>query len=288
VKELQAERDRLARLKEAAPLWQQRLGDGYERLVQDTDHLCLTRTRALVQEVGDLIDAGDPVAMWPEWQAWMLERVQYEQAVVVQQIRQRASDLDVDLADYFRSMLGHDVESPALEVLSPPPGIAAPTVRFERTSGRRHLLNAMKATSGSITMFSVLSVMAGISLGPLAVAPAGLLARNALRDERKRGLERNRMLAKAQASRFCEDVRLATGRVVRLQCQTVRIALRDHYQTVAADLTKSVIAQLAELSKSMQRNDVLQRQHKADIEQELITMRAIRDRLAEHGGAKSS
>ena len=198
VKELQAERDRLARLKEAAPLWQQRLGDGYERLVQHTDHLSLTRTRALVQEVGDLIDAGDPVAMWPEWQAWLLERVEYEQAAVVQEIRQRAADLDVDLADHFRSMLGHDVESPELEVLSPPTRIAPPNVRFEITSGRRHLLNAMKATSGSITMFSVLSVMAGISLGPLAVAPAGLLARNALRDERKRGLERNRMLAKAQ------------------------------------------------------------------------------------------
>jgi hypothetical protein len=135
------------------------------------------------------------------------------------------------------------------------------------------------AYSGAI-MFTMLSSLAGIALGPIGIGIGLVMGRKGLRDEKKRQLEQRRAQAKNAVRRYCDEVNFVMGKDSRDTIRRIQRVLRDHYSGLAEQLNRSNSEALAAAGEAARRSDSDREKRLRDLDAELGRLRLVRQRAA--------
>lgn len=282
VDELTATKARVESLRSAAAKWMQTLSDGIADLNSDIDHDLRARIRNVIAEADDALEVNDPADNWPEMEAWLQARTSYELLANYTLLRRRADDLSEQVGEHFREVSGDVLEQFA--VYNPTPLLTQAqidhNIKLEKMSVGKQTMIALKSTYGGMIMFTMLSSMAHIALGPLGIGIGLVMGRKGLRDEKERQLQQRRGQAKNAIRRYCDEVSFVTGKDSRDTLRRIQRQLRDHYSTRADELNKSNAAALQSANDVAKRTQSEREQRLKALDAELARLRLLRERAA--------
>jgi uncharacterized membrane-anchored protein YhcB (DUF1043 family) len=282
IDELTATKARVESLRSAAAKWMQTLSDGIADLNSDIDHDLRARIRHVVQEADDAMETSDPADNWPETEAWLQARTSYELLANYTLLRRRADSVSEQVADHFREVSGEVLEQFA--VYNPTPLLTQAqidhNIKLEKMGVGKQTMLALKSTYSGMIMFTMLSSMAHIALGPLGIGIGLVMGRKGLRDEKERQAVQRRGQAKNAIRRYCDEVSFVTGKDSRDTLRRIQRQLRDHYSARADELNKSNTAALQGANDVAKRTQVEREQRLKALDAELTRLRLLRERAA--------
>jgi hypothetical protein len=282
IDELTAAKARVDSLRSAAAKWMQTLGDGVADLTSDIDHDLRARIRHVLQEADDALENSDPADNWPEMEAWLESRTSYELVANYTLLRRRADDLSEQVADHFREVSGEVLEQFA--VYNPTPLLTQAqmdhNIKLEKMSVGKQTMLAMRSTYSGMIMFTMLSSMAHIALGPLGIGIGLVMGRKGLKDEKERQVQQRRGQAKNAIRRYSDEVSFVTGKDSRDTLRRIQRQLRDHYSARADELNKSNSAALQSANDVAKRSQADREKRLKDLDAELTRLRMLRERAA--------
>jgi GTPase Era involved in 16S rRNA processing len=282
ISELTATRERVEALKSAAAKWMQTLSDGIADVSSDIDHDMRARIRQVIQEAEDALEASDPADTWAEMEVWLESRTSYELLTNYALLRERAEQLSAQVADHFREASGEVLNRFA--VYNPAPLLDQaridPNVKVERMTAGKQTMVALRGTYGGLIMFTMLSSLAHIALGPLGLGIGLVMGRKSLREEKERQLTMRRSQAKNAVRRYCDEVTFVAGKDSRDTLRRIQRQLRDHYSARAEELNKSNAQALAAATEAAKRGQAEREKRLKDLDAELARLRTLGQRAA--------
>jgi hypothetical protein len=238
---LNATKERVEALRTAAAKWSQTLTDGVADLTSDIDHDLRNRIRHITQEADDAIENVDPADTWGEMEAWLQARVSYEVLANYALLRQRADDLSEQVGAHFREASGEVFNE--LGVYNPTPVASQARIEhkieLEKMKAGKQAMVALRSAYGGALMFTMLSSLAGIALGPISIGIGLVMGHKGLRDEKKRQLLNRRTQGKNAMRRYCDEVNFVMSKDSRDTLRRIQRQLRDHYSALAEELNRS-------------------------------------------------
>jgi hypothetical protein len=284
VRELEATKERVARLRGDAARWVLTLNDGIADLSADADHDLRSRIRVLLREAEEAIDDTDPAETWPEFERWLYGRVGWEVSGSYGVVSKRTSELTEVIADHFREALGDseiDVEVTAPLITAEQLGVSA-TADFEPTKRREEGLTAMRGAYGGTLMFSMATSMVGLGVLAPFTLPVGLLmGRKALREDRERRLTMRRQEAKQALRRYVDEAQFAVGKDQRDTLRRVQRELRDRFQQRALELERTLGDAVEATQQAARTSEAEREQRLRDVQAELGRIDVLRKAAAE-------
>ena len=290
VAELTAVREHIQLLRSAAAKWNQTLSDGIADLVSDIDHDLRSRIRGVVAEAEETIEQSDPADTWPEIRAWLRDRVAQEMLTNYTLLRTRAAELSELVGTHFAETSGEILEQISVH----DPELVLADQEFEakadptRMTIRKQALVAMRSAYGGAVMFVMLGMMAGVSLGPIALGIAAVMGHRGLREEKQRQLELRRLETIGAVRRYCDQVGFVMNKDSRDALRTVQRELRDHYAALAEQFDRSNAEALQRAGEAAGRSQAERKQRLSDIEAELARIQQLRARACESGPARAA
>lgn len=282
IDDLTAAKARVDSLRSAAAKWMQTLSDGVADLTSDIDHDLRARIRHVLQEADDALEVSDPADTWPEMEVWLQARTSYELLANYTLLRRRADDLSEQVADHFREASGEVLEQFA--VYNPTPLLTQAqldhSVKLEKMSVGKQTMLALRSTYSGMIMFTMLSSLAHIALGPLGIGIGLVMGRKGLRDEKERQMQARRGQAKNAIRRYSDEVSFVTGKDSRDTLRRIQRQLRDHYSARADELNKSNAAALQSANDVAKRTQSERDKRLKDLDAELTRLRMLRERAA--------
>ena len=127
-------------------------------------------------------------------------------------------------------------------------------------------------------MFTMIGNMAGIALGPVAVAIGLFMGRKQLRDEKERQLQIRRNQAKNSHRKYTDEVSFVVGKDSRDTLRRVQRQLRDHYGAVAEQLMRSASETLNKAQQAAQSDQTTREKRLRDVRAEIDRIGALRAR----------
>jgi hypothetical protein len=283
ISELTAAKQRAEGLRERSAKWQQLLQDGFSDIASDIDFDLRDRARAVLHEAEETINEGDPAKNWDEFEAWLRQRLAAEALENYAMFVRRAKEVAADVSEHF-ALAEADVIR-VREVAAPVDLIGEFTVD-SKFLGRRAkgagLATFQKAYSGML-MFTMLTHLAGLVIMPVflpvaGLAPALLMGRAGLMDDRRRKLEQRRAEAKATVRRFVDDFNLQVGKDSRDAVRHVQRELRSACADRVTELQRSASEALAAAQASVTSNESASAQRQR-IDSDLVTLASLRSRM---------
>jgi hypothetical protein len=278
--DLTATKARVESLRSAAAKWMQTLSDGVADLSSDIDHDLRARIRHVIQEADDAVETRDPADNWPEMEAWLQARTSHELLANYTVLRRRADDLSEQVGEHFREVSGEVLEQFA--VYNPTPLLTQAQldhdIKLEKMSIGKQTMVALRGSYSGMIMFTMLSSMAHVALGPLGIGIGLVMGRKGLRDEKERQLQQRRAQAKNAIRRYCDEVSFVTGKDSRDTLRRIQRQLRDHYSARADELNRSNSEALQNASDSAKRSQSERDQRLKDLDAELTRLRVLRER----------
>ncbi len=267
-------------LKHAAARWSQTLSDGIADLGSDIDHDLRARIRTIVQEVDEVIEAADPADSWAELEAWVRARTSHELVENYTQLRDRAAELSEQVAEHFRQASASVLDRFA--VYHPEPLLAQAMggrdVEFGKMGVGKQTMVALRSSYGGALMFTMLSSMAGVALGPIGIGIGLIMGHRGLREEKKRQLTQRRAQAKNSVRRYCDEVSFVTGKDSRDTLRRIQRQLRDHYSARAEELNRSTAEALKAASDIARQSQSEREDRLRNLDAELNRLRTLRTR----------
>lgn len=274
VQQLETAKGQAEQLRTAGARWQQTLNDGFADLNSDVEYELRMRLRAISQEADESIDQSQPGKIWNQFQSWLERRVTSEIADIYALVASRTKELVGVVADHFEE---------AQPDIGSPPGVETPEQILHGIGGpaglqRRKVqvftqgLNVIRSGYGGISMFGMMSSIAGVGmamLNPVSIGIGVLLGGKAITDDRDRRLVQARAEAKQAHRKYVEEITLQVGKDSRDTLRRVQRGLRDAFQDVAAELQRSVSEALQSAQTAV----------KADQENRGKTLRAAESQL---------
>jgi hypothetical protein len=277
IDELNTTKRRVESLRTSAAKWSQTLNDGIADLSADIDHDLRSRVRRITQEADDAIEEIDPADTWGEMESWLQSRVSYDVLANYTMLRARATELSEQVAQHFREASGGTLHP--VGVFNPAP--VASQARFEsnieleKMKAGKQAMVALKSAYGGAIMFTMLSSLAGIALGPLSIGIGLVMGRKGLRDEKKRQVAQRRAQAKNAMRRYCDEVNFVMGKDSRDTLRRVQRQLRDHYSGLAEELTRSNAEALTAAAEAARRSQADREKRLRDLDAELTRLRQL-------------
>ena len=284
VRDLEATKERVTRLRGDAARWVITLNDGIADLNADADHDLRSRVRALLREAEAAIDDADPADMWPEFERWLYGRVGWDISESYAVTSTRTGELAEVIGDHFREALGEieiDVHVAAPIVSAEQLGVSA-TAEFDPVKRRETGLAAVRGAYGGTLMFSMATSMVGLGmLAPLTLPVGLLMGRKALRDDRERRLAMRRQEAKQALRRYVDEAQFAVGKDQRDTLRRVQRELRDQFQDRALELERTLGEALEAAQQVALTSEAEREQRLRDVEAELGRIDVLRKAAAE-------
>ena len=275
---LNATKDRVEALRTAAAKWSQTLTDGIADLNSDIDHDLRNRIRHITQEADDAIENVDPADTWGEMEAWLQARVSYEVLANYALLRQRADELSEQVGAHFREASGEVFNE--LGVYNPTPVASQARIEhkieLEKMKAGKQAMVALRSAYGGALMFTMLSSLAGIALGPISIGIGLVMGHKGLRDEKKRQLLTRRTQGKNAMRRYCDEVNFVMSKDSRDTLRRIQRQLRDHYSALAEELNRSNAESLAAATAAAKKNQSERESRLRDIEAELNRLNQLR------------
>ncbi len=280
VDELTAVKERVEALKHTAARWSQTLNDGIADLGSDVDHDLRARIRSLLQEADEVVEATDPAEQWAELEAWLRARTSHEVVANYTLLRDRAAVLSEQVADHFRQASGSVLDRFA--VYHPErlidQRIGDDAIEFTTMGMGKQTMVALRSSYGGALMFTMLSSMVGIALGPIGIGIGLVMGHRGLREEKKRQLAQRRSQAKNSVRRYCDEVGFVTGKDSRDTLRRIQRQLRDHYSARAEELNRSTAEALKAASDIARQSQSEREQRLRNLDAELKRLGQLRTR----------
>ena len=281
--ELTAAKQRADALRERSAKWQQLLQDGFSDIASDIDFDLRDRSRTVLHEAEETISEGDPAKNWEEFEAWLRQRLAAEALENYAIFVRRAKEVAATVSEHFAL-----AEADVIRVHE----VAAPVELIDQFAvdsnfvGRKNkgagLATFQKAYSGML-MFTMLTHLAGLTLFPMflpviGLAPAMLMGRAGLMDDRRRKLEQRRAEAKVTVRRFVDDFNLQVGKDSRDAVRHVQRELRSACADRVTELQRSASEALAAAQTSVASTESASKQRER-IDSDLATLASLRARM---------
>ena len=247
-------KERTSALRDQAARWQVTLNDGVADLNSDFDHRLRGRLRQTTVEAEASIEDQEPGKIWDQFEQWLRRRVSHDLAQTYLELVNRTQELSLLVADHFE-----DGESPLSVHLDASGALSTaeeidPRTRIEPLKGGAggKAMTAMRGSYGGLLMFGMMAQMAGLAMLNPATAAVGLLmGRKAVKDERERQLTMQRQQAKMTSRQFIDDAGFEVGKEMKDSLRSLHRQLRDHYQTRAEEMNRSIATSMAAAQEAM-------------------------------------
>ncbi|MDT7775246.1 MAG: hypothetical protein QOC67_4170 [Pseudonocardiales bacterium] len=254
IEQLKEAKQKADDLRQRSARWQQTLNDGVQDLTSDIEYDLRDRLRSVSREAEHVIDQSDPKDTWDQFTTWFeqqvsqsvtqnfvwtIQRTQYLATQVAEHFSENGSgqlpELNYGQQD-FQSELSH-LEKPDLEVV----GIGS------------KLFTGVRGGYSGFVMGGMAMGLAGISmLNPLSVGAGLLFGGKTLHDDLKRNKQRRQADAKQAMRRHIDDTTFQVGRDVRDMLRQLQRTLRDHFSSVAEEMSTSLADAVMSAQKAVQ------------------------------------
>ncbi len=265
-------------LRSSSAKWSQTLNDGIADLTADIDHDMKARIRVVLQEADDTVENVDPADTWAQTESWLQSRISYEMLANYTLLRDRADALSQEVGEHFRAASGEVFDQ--IAVYNPSARLSDARVEhkieLDKMKAGKQAMVMVKSAYGGALMFTVLSSMAGIVLGPISIGIALVMGHKGLRDEKKRQLQQRRTQARNAIRRYCDEVSFVMGKDSRDTLRRVQRQLRDHYSSLAEELARSNVEAIQAAAEAATRSQAERDTRLRDIDAELGRLEQVR------------
>jgi hypothetical protein len=281
--DLQGARERADRLKSQSARWALTLGDGIADITSDVDHDLRNRLRQITREADEVIDEGDPVEFWDEFEPWLYRRTAEDVVYSFRLLQTRAEELSEQVAEHFA------IDSAAV-AFRPDLGAAGSSltraqanasVEFDPMTGGQKLMTGFRGGYIGVLMFGALGSMIGLAIGALPVAAGLLMGRKALRDEQDRQLTMRRNQAKNALRKYVDEAQFLSGKESRDTLRALQRQLRDHYTARAEELQRSVSEAIGAAQRALKADETTNSKRLRDVKAELERVAMLRKQVDE-------
>lgn len=278
VDNLNLAKQRVEVLRSSSAKWSQTLNDGVADLTADIDHDMRARIRIVLQEADDAMENVDPADTWPQTESWLQHRISYEMLANYGLLRDRADALSEEVGEHFRAASGEVFDQ--IAVYNPAARLTGTRVEhkieLEKMKAGKQAMVMVKSAYGGALMFTVLSSMAGIVLGPISIGIALVMGHKGLRDEKKRQLLQRRTQARNAIRRYCDEVSFVMGKDSRDTLRRVQRQLRDHYSALAEELARSNVEAINAATEAATKSQAERDGRLRDLDAELARLEQVR------------
>ena len=243
VRELEKARSLAEALKRRSARWQQALNDGVADLTADIDYDLRDRTRAIIREAEELLNASDPGRVWDQFVEWLQQEVDTMVGDNFVWAHERSQWLAEEISRFFVEEGGHQLPEMQVDdtvgVLDPVPLLQVPD--DERVGVASKMLIGMRGSYGGVLMFGLLTGVMGLSLiNPISIGAGIIIGTKAYRDDKQAKVRKRRAEAKVAVRRHIDDVILHVGKESKDRLRGVQRVLRDHFTELAEEMTASL------------------------------------------------
>jgi GTPase Era involved in 16S rRNA processing len=254
IEQLKEAKQKADDLRQRSARWQQTLNDGVQDLTSDIEYDLRDRLRSVSREAEHVIDQSDPKDTWDQFTTWFEQQVSQSVTQNYVWTIQRAQYLATQVAEHFsesgsaqlpelnygqkdfQSELAH-LEKPELETVS---------------IGSK-LFTGVRGGYSGFVMGGMAMGLAGVSmLNPLSAGAGLLFGGKTLHDELKRNKQRRQADAKQAMRRHIDDTTFQVGRDVRDMLRQLQRTLRDHFSSVAEEMSTSLADAVMSAQKAVQ------------------------------------
>jgi hypothetical protein len=280
---LQGARDRAERLKSRTARWAQTLNDGIADITSDVDHDLRSRFRQITREADEVVDEGDPVEFWDEFEPWLYRRTAEDVVYSFRLLQGRADELSGRVAEHFeidtREVAFHPDLANAGASLTRAQANAS--VEFTVMTGGQRAMTGFRGGYIGVLMFGALGSMIGLAIGALPVAAGLIMGRKALRDEQERQLSMRRNSAKNALRKYIDEAQFLSGKECRDTLRHLQRALRDHYNARAEELQRSVSEAMQGAAQALKADEGTRTVRLRDVKAELARVEMLRKQVVE-------
>jgi hypothetical protein len=269
VEDLTRAKARADELKQRSSRWQITLNDGVADLQSDIGYDLRDRLRTIGREAEQLIDDSDPAEVWDQFSDWFHQQISSAASANFVWAAERARWLAGQVAEHFAE--GADIAMPELRfdddgIAGKVDPLTQPEVETITRGGQ--LLTGLKGGYGGMLMFGMMGTFAGLPI--FAGAPAGvLLGIKAVRDEKKRMLQKRRGDAKNGVRKHIDEVTFQVGKDSNDMLRRTQRQLRDHFSALAEEMSTSIAASVQAAQNALKTNTSGREKRIKDLKAEL-------------------
>jgi hypothetical protein len=285
-RDLERARGKSEKLKSQSARWAQLLNDGVGDLTSDVDHDLRGRFREIIREADEVIDEGDPAEFWDEFEPWLYRRTAEDVVYSYRVLQGRAEELSAQVAELFAL----DQEELAFRPELAEGGAAlrranaTASAEFKVMSKGQRMMTGFRGGYIGVLMFGALGSMIGLAVGALPVAAGLLMGRKSLRDEQERQLTIRRTTAKNAVRKYLDEAQVLAGKEQRDTLRRVQRQLRDHYNTRAEELHRSVAEATGAAAQALKADEATRTKRLKDVQSELQRILGLRKMTLEARG----
>jgi hypothetical protein len=234
--------------------WQQTLADGIQDLVADVEHDLQARFRAVLHDVEEIVDQGDPKDSWADTEVWLRRQVAIVTVANRDMLTSRSAELAGTVAEQFDleaeagialhlEAVGQTLDAVELapaSSLSMPGGKLAPLMMAARTSFYVPIM------LGSIAASAIpgLGIVAHLAIAGISLSLGAGIGRKIIADEKKRQRTYRQQQAKVAVRRYVEEVAFLMNKQTRDGLRSTQRQLRDDFQARAMLMDRSAVRAL--------------------------------------------
>ncbi|WP_346620885.1 dynamin family protein [Blastococcus montanus] len=243
VAELDQARTRVEELRRRSSRWQQMLSDGVTDLMADIDYDLRDRSRVIIREAEEAIDARDPGPIWAEFTEWLDERL----AAAVTDSYVWAGQRSEYLAECVVEQFARDggVAAPDLDIGTAREALGALVDVGGIDDGylpvRERLLIGLRGSYTGVLMTGLVTSLAGLAvINPLSLAVGVVLGRKAYQDDKAARRQRRQSEAKVIVRRHLDEVVFQIGKQLKDRLRLVQRTLRDLITDTVDELSRTL------------------------------------------------
>jgi len=151
--------------------------------------------------------------------------------------------------------------------------------QVERFTASQKLFTGLRGSYGGVLMFGLATSLAGMSLiNPISLGAAVLLGGKTIRDEKKRMLQRRQADAKQAVRKHIDEVTFQVGKDSRDMLRRTQRQLRDHFSTLAEEVSTSIAASVAAAQSAVKTTAADRERRIRDLKAELARIDGLAER----------
>lgn len=270
-------------LRRYANRWQHELSDGMGDLVSDVDHDLRDRTRVILREADRTFSRADPIKVWDEFAAWLVENL--TEAVVrnFSWAAERTRWLTQHIAEFFTDADGGKLPEPKLALPPEAEELLADLEKPEIEPLRigHKIVTGLRGSYSGVLMFGMAGSVAGLPLfNPISLGAGALLGTRSIREDRDAQLKRRQAAAKTAVQRHIDEVVFQCSKHSKDSLRQVQRALRKHFTALAEDLQDAATRSITDATKAANREAVERDRRNREIAGQLERLISLRRRAA--------
>jgi GTPase Era involved in 16S rRNA processing len=293
IEQLKQAKQRADDLRQRSARWQQTLSDGVQDLTSDIEYDLRDRLRSISREAEHVIDQSDPKDTWDQLTSWLEQQVAQAVSQTFVWAIQRCQWLAGQVAEHFSSsgaallpQLNFGVEDFRATELRP---LDRPELENPNIGSK--LFTGVRGGYSGFVMGGMAMSLAGLSmLNPVSAAAGLLFGGKTLHDELKRNKQRRQSDAKVAVRKHIDDVTFQIGKDIRDMLRQMQRALRDHFSSIAEEMSTSLNDAVVSAQKAVQTDEAGRAARIRDLKAEVERIESVaqRARALDSRGAQAA